>query len=163
MLFALGAAASAQDSLKQEISFSASWFNISNGDSANVTILTGEYGKFLQPNLELTVGLAYLNIGFSGDNVSLFGIAPGVSYYWSQNPDASWVPYVGAGFYYASLDTPGLSDNDTNFTYRVGVKNFFGKTMADADKALFIEYHGWGKIFDEVNVSGILVGISNFF
>ena len=159
----LASLASAQVDLKQEISFSGGWVNASAfGDDVNVTFLVGQYGKFLQPNLELTVGLAYVNVDVGG-SASAFAINPGIQYYWNQNPDAMWVPYVGAGFYYASVDTPGPSDNNTNFSYVLGVKNFFGKTMDEADRSLFIEWRGYSKILDEVNVNGILIGISNYF
>ena len=164
LMLALTVSAFAQAELKSEISFSAGWTSIGvAGESVKITDLIGEYGKFIQPNVALQVALAYVNIDVVGESASAWLIAPQVAYYFNQDPAASWVPYVGAGFYYASGKSGSWSDSNTNFTWKVGVKNFLGKTMDEADRALFIEYRSFSKVLKEANVSTIMVGITNYF
>lgn len=157
LLLSVVATAFAQGMMdKKELEFAAAWAKISDLDA---TLLLANGGKFLNPNLELQATVLYAKI----EDLNIWAIGPMAVYHFFPTTPSSSVPYVGAGFYYASA-SDGSDINHTDWQAVAGVKSFIGGDYTQSNRAWFAEFRYIHNIMDsDENISSIMVGIANYF
>lgn len=150
---------------KWEISAAGAWVKVAD---TKITATYVKPGYNFNNHLEGELALIYLNADFDGDSGHGWVIAPALVYnFTSENKPLTVMPYVGAGFYYASADIND-SENASGFQWFVGSKFFLRGTTADPQTAVFLEYRQIRDVsFDDSdfdgNVNTVLVGFTNYF
>jgi outer membrane protein W len=126
---------------RNELMAAATWTKIGSGDNDVKATLVGiNYGKFIDPNIEVQLGTIYANADFQGDSVNAWVLTPGVAYHFVPKTPSAIVPYAGVGIAYARIKGLGESDSSTKFQYFGGAKFFIGGNYNTANKAVFVEY-----------------------
>jgi len=123
----------------------------------SATLLALRAGKFVTPNLEVTLGFMWGSI----EDLDILGVAPEVAYHFISENTTNIVPYVGVGWWYFDISNGGSFD-DNGFDFFAGAKFFMDGDYNTSNHAVFAEYRYMNDVVDE-NVSVLMVGITNFF
>lgn len=147
------AAAFAQEGMEGRTEGSGAFAYVDVAD-VDLLLLTAQYGKFVSPNLELSVGLLYAD----ADGADIWGLSPQVAYHFVPEESATRVPYVGAGFMHIDLD----GETESAWSLFGGMKFFLDGDYSDANQAIFAEVRWISDLADE-DVLAIWGGFTQFF
>jgi|WetSurMetagenome_2_1015567.scaffolds.fasta_scaffold258887_1 hypothetical protein len=126
---------------RNELMAAGAWAQVGSGDNdIKGTVIGVNYGKFIDPNLEVQLGTIYAQGDFEGDSAHAWLLTPGVAYHFVPKTPSAIVPYVGVGAAYAQVKGEGDSDSSTKLQYFGGAKFFIGGNYDTANKAVFLEY-----------------------
>lgn len=151
---------------KNEISGAGAWIRASaDGEDLTATLIGAAYGKYINENLQAKVDFIYASGDIDDDDLSAWIIAPALVWNFTPKTPSAIVPYVGVGLAYASIDTPGDSDNSFAVEYFGGAKFFIGGNYDCANKNVFVEFrHTSIDLFGEdATLNMLWTGISTLF
>lgn len=171
-----GAALSVNAAVQQgmsEIGFSGSYQNNSvdfdlgkdsdiqiDGDSDTLS-LTGSYGYFFTDAWQGTIFATYQQQDFGDGHTDTLYVGGAVDYHF--NTDSNFVPYVGVGAAYGSIDAGELDEELGDFTEddvvvqaRVGLKQFVAENIA-------VRYQIEWNQGENTESLGASLGLSTFF
>jgi hypothetical protein len=104
-----------------EFSISGGAGSIDVGDASDVLYsATAMLGRFVTPNLQLSIGAEYGRADIDGASLSALGGLGAIDFH--VNPTATFVPFVGAGAAYTRVQIEDDSDYDWCWNVHVGVK-----------------------------------------
>lgn len=114
---------------RNELSISGGAGSIEVGDS-NELLYTGTamLGRFVTPNLQLSLGADYARADIDGSSLSALGGLGAIDFHF--NPTAKFVPFLGAGAAYTRVQIEDDSDYDWCWNAHVGLKQYLGKDTA---------------------------------
>ena len=121
----------------------------------DMALFSGSAGYFVTNNIQVGGMLTYMNAEVLGEDLTAVMLGTAADYHF--NTQSTFVPFVGAAFYYVDVDVDGLgSDNDWAWEARAGVKQFVAENVAITYKLAYMD-------FDELEMDGITVSLGLSF
>lgn len=114
---------------RNEFSISGGAGSIDVGDSSDVLYAaTAMLGRFITPNLQLSIGAEYGRADIEDASLSALGGLGAIDFHF--NPTARFVPFIGVGAAYTRVQIEDDSDYDWCWNAHVGVKQTIRATTA---------------------------------
>lgn len=106
---------------RNEFSISGGAGSLEVGEASDVLYsATAMLGRFITPNLQLSIGAEYGRADIGDESLTSLGGLGAVDFHF--NPTATFVPYVGAGAAYTRVQIEDDSDSDWCWNAHVGLK-----------------------------------------